>query len=137
MHENSIAYDLAMLLESEGIGRFSEDLFTVDEPEGELDWKFYILLQESPVNGTLDRVLLGTVSMETQFLVVNVVSTTETDGRDTMNRINKVLENVCNWDVGNGTRYMNAIAIAPIHLLGCDRARRYVHEQVFRVQRKE
>ena len=137
MHENSIAYDLAMHLEAEGLGRFGEDLFTVEEPEGEQDWKFYILLRESPLAGSLDRVLLGTVSMETQFLVVIVVSTMETDGRDTANKVNTALEDIINWDVGNGTRYMNAVAIAPIHCLGCDRARRYLHEQVFRVQRKE
>jgi hypothetical protein len=134
---NSVAYDLAMYLESEGVGAFGEDLFTVTEPEGSDDWKFYILLHESPFGGVLERVLLGTISMETQFLVVNCLSSTETDGREAMTRIQNKLEAIKNWDIENGTRYMKAIAVAPIRLLGCDRARRYNHEQTFRVQRQE
>lgn len=134
--QKSAAYDIAQYLESEGLGKLGVDLFTVMEPEGD-DFIFFTLLHESPFGNQIERTLDKKVSDEVIHLVVNVYSSNEDDGRTQANRVQACLEEIKDMDTPTGTRYMIVLATDPVRLLGCDRTRRYVHEQTFRVMRKQ
>jgi hypothetical protein len=133
--KKSITDDLIPEIEAAGIGSMGVDLFSVEPPDDQ-DVRFFTLLRQSPVGGAVHRVLSGNESMETSFLVVQVVSTTEEDGLDTANKVKETLEALRRYLIED-TQYMSILAVTPVRLIGCDSQRRYVHEVVFQVNRKQ